>query len=55
MCCSGVNVPPNQPGDVAFIAKNAYCSWDIYLQLKRSVITPVNIHSAQRKLIHWLL
>ena len=19
MCCSGVNVPPNQPGDVAFI------------------------------------
>ena len=19
MCCSGVNVPPNQPGDIAFI------------------------------------
>ena len=21
MCCSGVNVPPNQPGDIAFICR----------------------------------
>ena len=32
-----------------------YCSRDIYLQLERSVIMLVNIHSAQKKLIHWLL
>ena len=37
------------------IAKNAYCSRDIYLQLERSVITLVIIHSTQKKLIHWLL
>ena len=45
-----------QSGDpVVPMAKNAYCSRDIYLQLERSVITPVIIHSAQKKLIHWLL
>ena len=37
------------------IAKNAYCSRDIYLQLERSVIKLVIIHSTQKKLIHWLL
>ena len=37
------------------IAQNAYCSRDIYLQLERSVIMLVNIHSARKKLIHWLL
>ena len=37
------------------IAQNAYCSRDIYLQLESSVIMLVNIHSAQKKLIHWLL
>ena len=37
------------------IAKNAYCSRDIYLQLERSVITLVIIHGTQKKLIHWLL
>ena len=38
-----------------FIAKSAYCSRDIYLQLERSVTTLVIIHSTQKKLIHWLL
>ena len=38
-----------------FIAKNAFCSRDIILQLERSVITLVIIHSTQKKLIHWLL
>ena len=37
------------------IAKNTYCSRDIYLQLERSVITLVIIHSTQKKLVHWLL
>ena len=46
-----------EPSDraIANIAQNAYCSRDIYLQLERSVIILVNIHSAQKKLIHWLL